>query len=86
MKKAPLLSLLGSMVFAFATTGCSSELDKYADAVCQCKDRKCAEDLEGAMKKQFQGDKRSAEELIRSLTDKDRAALNRSADCASKLQ
>lgn len=85
MKKTLLLPLFGSMLLASAT-GCASELDKHADAVCQCKDKKCADDLESALQKRFQSDKRSAEEVVRSLTEKDRAALSRSADCAAKLK
>ena len=63
-----------------------NQFEKFADAVCECKDKKCADDLDKAMKEKYKGDDKKAEELIKSMTDKDKEAIKRGQACEDKLK
>lgn len=82
MKK---VALFGSVLaLAVAMTGCKSDFEKYADAVCECKDKKCADDLEKAMKEKYKDKK--PEEMLKSMTEKDLEAAKRGSECEAKLK
>lgn len=77
--------ILGSVLaLALATTGCKSEIEKFADSVCDCKDKKCVEELEKAMKEKYKGEK--ADELFKNMSDKDKEAIKRGQECEDKIK
>jgi hypothetical protein len=84
LKKIVLLA--STVVFGVAMTGCASDYERYADAVCACTEKKCVDDLARALTDKLKSDPRNAQQIVTSLTDKDREALKRGDDCGSKLQ
>jgi len=77
--------LFGSMLaFAVAMTGCKTEIEKYADAVCDCKDKKCVDELDKQMQEKHKGEK--AEDVLKNLNEKDIAAIARGKECEDKLK
>lgn len=82
MKKVFLLAAL--VVGSLAMTGCKSEIEKYADDLCNCKDKKCVDELDKAMEEKHKGEDKA--EALKNLTDKDKAAIAKAMDCESKLK
>jgi hypothetical protein len=77
MKKAVLW--VSVAVAAFVVTGCKSDVEKMADEVCECKDKKCLEDVSAKYKDKMPKDEK------KELTGKDKEAADKMAGCMLKL-
>lgn len=82
MKNVFLLSAV--IVAGLALTGCKSEVEKYADDVCACKEKKCVDELDKAMDEKHKGENKA--DLLKNLSGKDLAALGKAAECEEKLK
>jgi hypothetical protein len=83
-------ALLVSCVFVLVgVTGCKSEIEKAADAVCACAEKKgddakkCLDDASKAAKEKL-GDKKLDDDAIKNMSDKDKDAMKRGAECGEK--
>jgi hypothetical protein len=75
-----------SVVFAvalfasLAAVGCKSDIEKYADEVCACSDKKCVEEVANKWKdKGPKGDKK-----LEDLSEKEKEAAGRILECSLK--
>lgn len=78
------LVLCSLIAVGLATTGCKSEIQKYADDLCNCKDKKCVEELDKAMEEKHKGEDKK--ELMKNISDKDKEAIGKAMECESKLK
>jgi hypothetical protein len=82
MKKAVLW--VSVAVAAFAATGCKSDIEKYADDVCECKDKKCLDDVSAKWKdKMPKSDSKDNKEL-KDMSEKDKEAFGKALACSLK--
>ena len=80
MKK---VAVFGSVLaLAFAMTGCKSDLDKYADELCECKDTACAEALDKKYDS-LKGGK--ADKKLEELSEAEQKTAKRIVECLMKL-
>ncbi len=81
MKK---VALFGSVLaLALAMTGCKSDLDKYADDLCECKDMACAEGLKAKYGDKLGGGKKDTK--LEELSEAEQKAAKRIVECSLKL-
>lgn len=73
-----------ALAASLALGGCTSEFEKYDAALCACKDAACVEQVDKAIGARFAGD--APEKLLRSLSERDLAALDHAHQCREKLK
>ncbi|NUP12527.1 MAG: hypothetical protein HOW73_41310 [Polyangiaceae bacterium] len=71
--------LFVGVLVSIAATGCKSDLEKYADDVCACKDEKCFKEVEEKYKDKL-GDKTKLKN-IDELPAKDKEAIGKALKC-----
>lgn len=76
--------MIGAFAAALGLGGCTSEFEKYDVALCACKDAACVDQVDKAMGSKFASD--PPEKLLRSLTERDLAALDHARACREKLK
>ena len=82
--RSELFVLAALVVGSLALTGCKSEIEKYADDVCACKDKKCVDELDKAMEEKHKGEDKA--QLLKNMSGKDLAALGKASECEDKLK
>jgi hypothetical protein len=81
MKKFALM--FSVVAIAFVATGCKSDIEKMADDICACKDKKCLDEVQAKWKdKMPEGDKDS--KTMKDMSDKDKEAFGRAMTCSLK--
>jgi hypothetical protein len=87
MKKAALL-VSTLFVFGLLATGCKSDMEKFADSVCACAEKKgddakkCMDDVSKEAGDKMKGDK----DKVKDMSDKDKEAFGKAMGCAAKAQ
>lgn len=82
MKK---VALFGSVLaIALAMTGCKSDLDKYADELCDCKDKACADEVGKKWSEKMKGMEKKDKKL-EDMSEAEQKAFAKILECSMKL-
>ena len=70
-------------IFAsFAAVGCKSDIEKYADEVCACSDKKCLDEVTAKWKDKVP--KQEGDKKMEDMSDKEKEAMGRIIACSLK--
>lgn len=73
------------MAIALALTGCKSDLDKYADELCDCKDKACAEEVGKRWSEKMKGKEKDNKKL-EEMSEAEAKAFAKILECSMKLK
>lgn len=74
--------LVVGLFLSLATVGCKSDIEKYADDVCACKDKKCLDEVSAKYKDKFPKDDKKK---LEDMPAKDKEAFGRALECSLKI-
>ena len=83
MKKIGWLSL-AAVLCSLALVGCKSDIEKYADEVCDCKDQKCVDEVAKKWGDKVGTKKEGGDKKLEDMSEKDKEAFGRALACSLK--
>ena len=76
--------LMAAMACALGLVGCKSDVQKYADQVCDCKDQKCVDEVAKQWADKVGPKGGDKDKKLGDMSDKDKEALGRALECSMK--
>lgn len=70
------------LVLSLASIGCKSDIEKYADDVCACTDKKCLEDVSNKWKEKMPKDDKKK---LEDMKPEEKAAFEKALKCSLEI-
>ncbi|MBK6519029.1 MAG: hypothetical protein IPM79_38950 [Polyangiaceae bacterium] len=72
------------LLVSLATVGCKSDIEKYADDICACSDKKCVDEVQAKWKDKMKDDK-GGEKKLEDLKPEEKAAFEKMMKCSIEI-